>query len=195
MVIILVELAMGLFLMESLRITRMFPVIGSLNDKVRVRMVWTFFSILLFLACIEAGLAFMRELLMEEDAATRAILRGEEGAEVVQSSYLWITTAAQMGMGFVLPFALMFVAIPLETFVHSLRTVVGVVGVALLRALSWLLRLLGNIFRFSGAALVNIYDLLIIVPLWIERLFRGRPATATAEDGDKNETVSYRGAA
>ena len=38
---------------------------------------------------------------------------------------MWITTAAQMGMGFTLPFALVFVAIPLETFVHSLRTVLG----------------------------------------------------------------------
>lgn len=34
---------------------------------------------------------------------------------------LWITTAAQMGMGFILPFALTFVAIPLETFVLSLK--------------------------------------------------------------------------
>jgi hypothetical protein len=100
-----------------------------------------------------------------------------------------------MGMGFVLPFALMFVAIPLETFVHSLRTVVGVVGVAMLRALSWLLRLLGNMFRFSGAALVNAYDLLIIVPLWIERLFKGRGSTATVGDGDKDDSVPYRGAA
>jgi hypothetical protein len=195
MVIILVELAMGLFLMESLRITRMFPVIGSLNDKVRIRMVWTFFSILLFLACIEAGLAFMRELLMEEDAATRAILRGEENAQVVQSSYLWITTAAQMGMGFILPFALMFVAIPLETFVHSLRTVVGVVGVALLRALTWLLRLMGNMFRFSGATLVNAYDLLIIIPLWIERMFKSNATTSHAGKDDKGDSVSYGGAA
>ena len=31
---------MGLFLMESLRITRLFPVIGALPDKTRVRMIW-----------------------------------------------------------------------------------------------------------------------------------------------------------
>ena len=40
-----------------------------------------------------------------------------------------------MGMGFILPFALTFVAIPLETFVHSLRTVLGLVGIGILRAL------------------------------------------------------------
>ena len=38
LVIILVEISMGLFLMESLRITRLFPVIGALPDKTRVRM-------------------------------------------------------------------------------------------------------------------------------------------------------------
>lgn len=192
MVIILVELAMGLFLMESLRITRLFPVIGALNDKVRIRMVWTFFSILLFLACVEAGLAFMREILMEEDAATRAILRGAEVASEISAGgeYLWITTAAQMGMGFVLPFALMFVAIPLETFVHSLRTVLGIISIGFLRALAWMLRLLGNISRFAGVAIVNIYDLLIFAPLWIERMFKGRQ---TITEEDETKAAQYRG--
>lgn len=192
MVIILVELAMGLFLMESLRITRLFPVIGALNDKVRIRMVWTFFSILLFLACVEAGLAFMREILMEEDAATRAILRGAEVTSEISAGgeYLWITTAAQMGMGFVLPFALMFVAIPLETFVHSLRTVLGIISIGFLRALAWMLRLLGNISRFAGVAIVNIYDLLIFAPLWIERMFKGRQ---TITEEDETKAAQYRG--
>jgi len=171
LVIILVEIAMGLFLMESMRITRLFPIIGALNDKMRVRMIWITFGILLTLACVEAGLAYMRELLMQDAAATRALLR-EGGVEVIESSYLWITTAAQMGMGFILPFALTFVAIPLESFVHSLRTVVGIAAVALLRSLIWLLRLTGNIARFSGAMLVNVYDLFIFAPLWIERQVR-----------------------
>ena len=56
-VIILVEISMGLFLMESLRITRLFPVIGALNDKLRVRMIWITFSFLFILASVEAGLA------------------------------------------------------------------------------------------------------------------------------------------
>jgi hypothetical protein len=55
-----------------------------------------------------------------------------------------------MGMGFILPFALVFVAIPLETFVHSLRTVLGLIGIGLMRALSLVLRVLGNGFRHLG---------------------------------------------
>lgn len=57
LVIILVEVAMGLFLMESLRITRLFPVIASMKDSMRMHMVWITFSILLSLASVEAGLA------------------------------------------------------------------------------------------------------------------------------------------
>ncbi|NOZ38117.1 MAG: hypothetical protein GXP11_08650 [Gammaproteobacteria bacterium] len=191
LVIILVEIAMGLFLMESLRITRLFPLIGALNDKLRIKMIWITFGILLTLACVEAGLAYMRELLMQDAAATRALLR-EDGVEVIASSYLWITTAAQMGMGFILPFALTFIAIPLESFVHSLRTVMGIVVVALLRSLIWLLRLTGNIARFSGAMLVNFYDLFIFAPLWIEQQFRFREKKpGRKEESEAVDDVQY----
>src|SRR5258706_14077922 len=133
LVIIMVEVSMGLFLMESLRITRLFPVISALPDKIRVRMIFVTFAILLMLASVEAGLAYNRAILMQEQLATTALPRG--GGAVGVTEHLWITTAAQMGMGFTFPFAPLFVAIPLETFVHSLRTVVGLVGIGLLRFL------------------------------------------------------------
>jgi hypothetical protein len=167
LVIIMVEISMGLFLMESLRITRLFPVIGALPDKMRVRMIWITFAILLLLASIEAGLAYMREVLLHDELATGALLRGENGA-AFEDEHLWITTAAQMGMGFILPFALVFVAVPLETFVHSLRTVLGLSGIAVLRALALLLRVLGNGFRHLGTPLERLYDMPIFGPLWLE---------------------------
>lgn len=173
MVIILVEIAMGLFLMEALRITRLFPVIGALDDKLRRIILWAAFIFLFSLAGIEAGLAYMREILMQDAAATRALLRADGATEIVQNSHLWITTAAQMGMGFILPFALTFVAIPLESFVHSTRTVLGVLAVMMLRVLTWGLRFAGNVARFSGRMFTNIYDLLIFAPLWIEQLIKG----------------------
>lgn len=187
LVIILVEVAMGLFLMESLRITRLFPIIGALPDKMRVRMIWITFTILFVLASVEAGLAYMREWLVEMKQAS--MLTG--GEEVVQDGYLWITTAAQMGLGFMLPFALVFVAIPLESFVHSLRTVLGIIGVALLRSLAWLLRFLGNISRYAAKVLENVYDLVIFAPLLIERLVAAnREPKKTDGKGKKIDTAS-----
>ena len=167
LVIILVEISMGLFLMESLRITRLFPVIGALPDKTRVRMIYITFTILFLLASVEAGLAYMREVLLHDELATSALLRGDIG-ETATSEYMWITTAAQMGMGFILPFALTFVAIPLETFVHSLRTVVGLMAISLLRVVSLIFRLLGNICLYFGVLLKQVYDLPLFVPLWLE---------------------------
>ena len=140
---------MGLFLMESLRITRLFPVISALPDNMRVRMIWITFTILFLLASVEAGLAYMREILLQDQLATSALLRGDQAAGFA-SEFVWITTGAQMGMGFILPFALVFVAIPLETFVHSLRTVVGLLATAFLRALSVVLRVLGSVFHHMG---------------------------------------------
>ncbi len=111
----------------------------------------------------------MREVLLHDELATSALLRGGEAAGATATGeYMWITTAAQMGMGFILPFALTFVAIPLETFVHSLRTVVGLLAISFMRVLSLTLRLLGNIFLYFGVLLKQIYDIPLFVPLWLE---------------------------
>ncbi len=172
LVIIMVEISMGLFLMESLRITRLFPVISALDDRLRVRMVWISLGILTSLAAVEAGLAFMREILVQDELATAAMLRGDNLA-AGPPPFMWITTAAQMGMGFILPFALTFVAIPLETFIHSLRTVLGMACVAVLRALATVLRIAGTLFRGLGPFLAELCDAVAFLPLWIESRLRG----------------------
>ena len=176
LVIIMVEISMGLFLMECLRITRLFPVISSLDDRLRVRMLWIALGILTSLALVEAGLAFMREILVQDELATSAMLRGDAMA-VAAPPFMWITTAAQMGMGFVLPFALTFVAIPLETFIHSLRTVLGIFTVALLRTLATVLRITGTLLRGIGPFLAEVVDAMAFLPLWIEGKFRSMGAS------------------
>jgi hypothetical protein len=171
LVIILVEISMGLFLMESMRITRLFPVIGALPDKTRVRMAWITFGILLSLASVEAGLAYMREILMQDELATSAILRG---GGLIENDFAWITTAAQMGLGFMLPFALVFVAIPLETLVHSSRTLIGLLATGVLHLGALVLRILGGAVRLLGSVLIRLYDVLIFLPLWVETILAKR---------------------
>ena len=70
-----------------------------------------------------------------------------------------------MTMGFILPFALMLVAIPLESFVHSLRTVIGMFGVFLLKVLAFMIRQVGSLSSNLGHVLLNIYDLIIYLVL------------------------------
>ncbi|MFV2055119.1 MAG: hypothetical protein ACC707_01575 [Thiohalomonadales bacterium] len=180
LVIILVEITMGLFLMETLRITRLFPAVGALKDSMRIRMFWITLTILGTLAMVEAGLAYMRELLMQDELATSALLRGEAIA-ASEAGFTWITTVAQMGMGFILPFALTFVAIPLETFVQSLRTVLGVVAVGVVRIAAFSLRLIGSGFYYMGSMSIHVYDLLIFAPLWLERKLSSKTSSLRAQ--------------
>jgi hypothetical protein len=159
-------------------------VISALPDKMRVRMIWVSFSILLLMASVEAGLAYMREILLQDELATNAILRGgQDSAAAGVNSHLWITTAAQMGMGFILPFALTFVAIPLETFVHSLRTVMGLFGIGILRAVALVLRVTSGGARHLGSLAQRLYDLPLFLPLWVEN----RLAVARASDAAELE--------
>jgi hypothetical protein len=166
LVIIMVEIAMGLFLMESLHITRMFPVIRSLDEPMRKRMVWVTVGLLSILACVEASLAYMRDLLAADHEALTQALSGVRGAK---PEFRWIPSMGQMIMGFILPFALTFVAIPLESFIHSSRTVLGAMVSGTLRALAFTARLLGNVVDHLGQVLVTVYDLAIFVPLRVEQ--------------------------
>jgi hypothetical protein len=182
LVIILVELTMGLFLLESLRITRLFPVIGSMDDKMRIRMIWVTFTMLTILAGVESALAFMRDRIALDVEALRQTLAGVEQTQLATSL---IPTIGQMVMGFILPFALAFVGIPLESFVSSARTVLGVVVGGLLRITAFALRLLGNIVFYSGRCIVNIYDILIFPPIWLENIVLGSKGSKSSKSRKK----------
>ena len=171
LVLVFFEIVLGLFVMESLQITKLFPVIGSLDDKMRKNMMLVAFVLLVIFAGIESSLAYMRDLLAaDKEALTQSLA----GIIVEAPEFRWITTVGQMTMGFILPFALMLIAIPLESFVHSLRTVIGMVGVFILRMLAFIVRQLGSLASSIGHILLNIYDLIIFIPLKLERSFKNK---------------------
>ncbi|MDH5527399.1 MAG: hypothetical protein OEY97_08855 [Nitrospirota bacterium] len=173
LVIILVEITMGLFLMESMRITRLFPIIGTMEDKTRRRMMWATFAILFILASIESSLAYMRDLLAADREALTQSLAGVQASD---PEFRWIPALGQMTLGFILPFALTFVAIPLESFVHSARSVLGHAMEAILRALVFSFRMIGNLVHHMGSGIINAYDLVIFLPLKAEELILGSAA-------------------
>jgi len=179
LVIILVEASMGLFLMESLRITHLFPRIANLNDLMRRRMVWISLVLLLTLAGVESALALMRDMLIADKQALLQSLAATPAA--VNEGWLGrIPTVGQMILGFILPLALAFVAVPLESFIHSARTVGGALLVNLVRALAFALRLAGNVARHASRMLVHAYDVLIVLPLLVEHLVRSLRGAAVA---------------
>lgn len=194
MVIILVEVAMGLFLMEALRITRLFPIISAMDDKMRVRILWITFSILFTLACVESALAFMRDQIAADLHALRSSLTAvaSNPSDIIATAQnpSMIPMLGQMVLGFILPFALTFVAIPLESLVHSSRTVIGDLMAMCLKSLAVLFRLTGNIFRELGKTLIHCYDIVIFAPLcvegWVSGYIRHKNGVSRVEIGQQD---------
>lgn len=174
LVIILVEASMGVFLMEALRITHLFPRIASLNDQMRRRMMWIALVLLVTLAGVEAALALMRDMLIADKQALVQSLATVQQAVVTDGWVGRIPTAGQMLLGFILPFALAFIAIPLESLIHSSRTVGGVLLSALVGSLGFVLRVLANVARRSARVLITLYDVVIVLPLVAEHLVKSR---------------------
>jgi hypothetical protein len=179
LVIILFEALMGLFLMETLRFTSLFP-LGNITEKMRRRLMWASFAILLVLAGVEVALAVMRDAIVAADVALKQSLA--DGGAIAAAESGWVTRIpafGQMILGFTLPFALAFVAIPLEYFVNSGRVVLGAVLVLLLRTGAFALRFGSNAVRETGRLLIVFYDVVIFAPLAIERwVLKARPPGA-----------------
>lgn len=174
--------------MESLRITRLFPIIGSMDDRMRMMLFWIALSLLAILAGVESALAFMRDRIAGDMEALRQSLAGVSPSTVAGSV---IPTVGQMVMGFILPFILTFVAIPLESFVESSRTILGLIAAWMLRSLAFALRLIGNLGYYIGRLTINLYDLVIFPALWLEgvvtqSLFRTQTNDNAA---DKEKTI------
>jgi hypothetical protein len=190
LVIILVEASMGLFLMESMRVTHLFQGIANLPDRMRRRMMWIALVLLVVLAGVEAALALMRDMLIADKQALLQSLAASPQAAPPDPWLARIPTAGQMLLGFVLPFALAFVAIPLESLIYSARTVGGSVLVMLVRSVAFAMRVLGNLARHVGRVAVTFYDVLIVLPLlaesWVKAARLGEAAdTRALETGRK----------
>ena len=190
LVIIFLEATMGLFVMETLRITHLFPLIANMNDRMRRRMLWTAIVFLFVFAGIEAALALMRDMLSADKQALIRSLATAQQVAPPDPLLRMIPTTAQMLLGFFLPFALAFVGVPLESFVYSLRTVGGAFVVMLIRATAFVLRVLGNLIRQLCKVLIGIYDVTIVLPLLVERLVK-----AARSEGDASESRPVKRAA
>ncbi|MCJ8500624.1 hypothetical protein [Desulfatitalea alkaliphila] len=163
--LVALQIVVGFFLMDALRITRLFSVIGHLAERQRKVLFWVLLLFLAVLAGMEASLAFLRDRLVGEMEALRQAVAGEELAPMVESA---IPTIGQMIMGFTLPFVLAFVAIPFESFVTSTRALIGGFAAWLLRMTALLLRLTGHLAFYAGRLVVQLYDLAVFPALWLE---------------------------
>jgi len=172
LMLVAMEISVGVFLMDSLRFTHLFPAIGTMEDKTRRRVFVLMLVFLTVLACIEASLGFMRNMLAADKEALIQQLAGGAVPVTAAFQYRWLPSLAQMVLGFILPFLLAWAAIPLEMFVHSGRTVSGLAGAAALRLTAFGLRLFGTFIDSLARLLIAFYDILVAPLLFAERWVR-----------------------
>lgn len=175
LVIVLMETVLGLFLMEMLGITDLFPKLQGIPASRRKLVLGVAFCGLLFLASVESSLAVLRERIVEADSALKLSLAGSESRLVTDASSSMIPVVGQAVLGFVLPWVLALVAIPLEMLLDSARHVLGALLVLLLQGLAQLSNLGASAASSLAKILVQLYDAYVSIPLRIERAMRGHP--------------------
>ncbi len=180
LVIVLMEVAAGVFAMEMLGITSFFPKL-ELLPKSRRRMILTVaLGGLFMLACIESSLAILREQIVESSSALRQSLSGL-AAPVANTATSRIPVIGQAVLGFILPWILAMVAVPLETMISTGGHIVLSAVAGLLYLGSMIFRLGGHGMRYLLEAARHVYDIYIVIPLQIEKMVgNGRPVEKPA---------------
>ena len=193
LVIVLMETALGIFVMDLLGVTDLLPKLHAI-PRPRRRLILTLaLGGLFFLASVEASLAVLREQLAEADAALKLSLAGQESRLVAQVSSSWIPVVGQATLGFVLPWVLAMVAIPLEMLLDSARHVFSSLAVLAFEALGTVLGAAAHTMRALAAMLLSVYEVYIGIPVRIERALRAR-AGREDEDGARADAEDEEGA-
>ncbi len=169
MTILLVEIGAGIVFMESWGASRLLPQFEAMEPDTRRKLAVTMGLLLLAMACVEAGLAILREQLIAADAQTVALLTGQQ-PETAETLMGGLPVVVQAGLGFVIPLILAAAAIPLDTLFNTTRIVAQKLLCVLMWAAAGLLRLLGAVLHGLYRMLVAFYELLIFFWLFIEQI-------------------------
>ncbi|HTO69715.1 MAG TPA: hypothetical protein VMR31_07615 [Myxococcota bacterium] len=174
LVIVLMETALGMFAMDMLGITELFPKLQGVPASRRRMLLALSLAGLLFLAGVESSLAVLRESIAAADSALKLSLSGDDARAVADASSSQIPVIGQAVLGFVLPWILAMVAIPLEMLLDSGRHVASTVVVLTLQGVALVGRAAAHAATKLAAMLTAVYEIYVSIPLRIERLVRER---------------------
>jgi hypothetical protein len=183
LVLVLMEITVGFFLMDMLGITTLFPRLEALPNRTK-RLILSVSIIGLFcLASVEASLAVLREHIVGAENALRESLAGTTPiTEAAQSSASMIPVVGQAVLGFVLPWILALVAIPLETMFDTAGTALVSIAAPALQAAGSLVRLASYAMRSAIGVVQALYDVYIAVPLSLARMVQNLPRRPASEE-------------
>src|SRR5947209_9245879 len=153
LVVVLMEVAAGVFAMEMLGVTSFFPKLDLLPASRRRIILAVAVGGLLLLACIECSLAVLREQLVDSATALKQSLAGVHEKAVADPAASRIPVVGQAVLGFILPWILAMVAVPLETLIATGGHIALTLTAGVLALLGTVARLLahGSRYLFEGA--------------------------------------------
>lgn len=174
-ILVFFQLVLGVVMMETLRATDMFPGIGALDASLRRLLFWASFGLMLILASSGAVLHYsLAETGLVAGSTTITL-----GNDALVLSLL--TSVTHAVMVFLLPFVLVLAVLPLSVFARTARVVFAAALTLLVRSVAVSTRVLALMSRLAGSLAVQLYDVIIFLPLWIEgHMERRRQAVRTA---------------
>ena len=155
-----------------LGLTDLFPKLATVAPSRRRLILGLSIAGLFFLSSVESSLAILREQIVAADAALKHTLAGQAGEVVGIAAGSSIPVIGQAVLGFVLPWLLALVAIPLEMLLDSGRHVAAKASVLALHTFGGSVRIAGTALGSLVGALPSIYDVYIAIPLRLERIWR-----------------------
>lgn len=183
LVVIFLEAVAGIVLMDAAGITKI-TLISTLPRIHKRVLLYAAFAFLAAFSFFEAILAIQREVLIDIDQETTRMALGEgasEGAE--DGGGVSLTMIAQMVLAVLIPWLLAIAAIPLETVVQNFILILRLVLHQVMIFLAFIFATLATVLKALGLFVLRVYDLLIFLPLAVEKMFRRvrRPARKKAE--------------
>ncbi len=190
LIVILLEATAGILFFEAMRITHLLGLFDGLDRKTRRNLAIFFGSILVILATAEAALAVLRDYVLEATGEASTFLssgsqpEGEE-ADAISGT---LRTIVQATFGFIIPFVLACVAIPLEMVLTTISTVTAIVVANLILPLFIIISaIFAALLKGFGELLLAIYRIAIFIPESLHKFFKAvfRPRTASPEVGQQ----------
>lgn len=160
--LVAMTLMASLILFDSLRATHLLPLMAATSRRGRCALLCGAGGLLMGLSLI-AGVLMSGTLVLDQ-------------AVVEVSLSQWTL----MALGVSTSIVIALTVIPLEYFLHTVRPVTSSMAQLVLHGLAFSLRMLAAMSTEAGKLLVQLYDLVIFVPLRIEQERSAKSTTAVA---------------
>lgn len=183
MVIICLEVVCGIFLMEALGITSIIPQIANMTRGRRRLVLYVSLVALLLFACAEASLGILREVLAEANTQVTQSLAGANVAIATGESQY--TVIGQATLGFLLPWVIAMVAMPLEVLIDTSQHIVGRLLALLVLMMAKSANTAAYLAEQAIKIVMHLYDAYIIIPLQLKKMLPSGEGSHTGARAQK----------